>query len=170
MRLLRPFALIISVSTLAGCHKEPLCGDPALGKFVTYEIVDAATGRDWFAGPGRPPGDSLRLLASAFGPARPATRFRTGFRVGPVVVDGRLMRTHLLRISTTDLDTVMVQLRYGPAPADDPCGFGPALAALEITYNGRPAGTFRADVPTDSLSAIYRPVPWGKVLALRKRR
>ena len=51
-----------------------MCGIPAFGKFVAYELVEEAMGRDWFAGPGRPPGDSLRLLAQGFGFAQLARR------------------------------------------------------------------------------------------------
>ena len=169
MRSVRSAVLAVLPVLFASCHKEqPLCGDPAFGKFVSYDIVEAATGRDWFAGPGRPPGDSLRLLAHGFGPVQLARRVGAGYRVGPIDVDGRLVSTHLLRISPTDLDTVVVNLRYG-AVQNDPCGYGPPLEELQVTYNGRPNGRYRASVPADSLAQMYRSELGGIVVRLRKR-
>ena len=65
MRPLATISLFVLAAEFAGCRKEaPLCGDPIFYHLVSDEIVDAPTGRDWFAA-GRSAADSLRLLASA---------------------------------------------------------------------------------------------------------
>lgn len=162
------FLLTFCALALAGCQKEaPLCGFPAFANYVSYEIVDANTGQDYFAGAGRPSGDSLRLLANTAGPSLRAVKLGGRVRLGPAPVFGRPTIIHFLRFSTTDIDTVVVTLRYGPTPQQDPCGYGPALDQVDITYNGRPGGTFRASVATDSLDGFKMPL-WGRVVKLRK--
>ena len=91
-----------------------------------------------------------------------------GYRVRPVNVDGRRASTHLLRVSSTDLDTVVVEFRFGAAP-NDPCGFGSPFEELLVTHNGRPNGRYQTSVPADSLAQIYRSELGGKVIRLRKR-
>ena len=75
---------------------------------------------------------------------------------------------HLLRVGPTDLDTVVVELRYGAAQ-NDPCGYGSPLEELLVTYNGRPYGRYQANVPADSLAQLYWSELGGKVIRLRKR-
>ncbi|MDQ2793507.1 MAG: hypothetical protein M3Y12_05805 [Bacteroidota bacterium] len=108
------------------------------------------------------------MLASVFGPAQRAIRVGNAYRLGPVQIAGRPSPTFYLRFSAQDVDTVVAQLRYTTLTGPDPCGYGPALEEVALTYNGRPTGTFRASVATDSLSEFDMPQR-GRVVKLRKR-
>lgn len=157
-KALLPLAVLPLLAALCCRDKELLCGDPAIGTFLTYEVVDAATGQNWYAAPGRPPGDSLRFLPAAGMPtswyvSQPGQR-----RLGPLpiyssqaMVNNQQIITHYLRLGNGDIDTVQVTLHFNPNPPADPCGYGPVADEVAITYNGRPNGVFRASEPADSL-------------------
>ena len=148
------FALLLLAAALAGCHKEqPDCGDPVGPPSLTYEIVDAATGGPWFAVAGRLPADSVRLLASAGGAAAPAERRGQRLFIGPVAAFALAggPAPQYLRFGAHDVDTLLVQLRYAAVVQGGPCPAFPALEQVAVSYNGRPAGTYRADAPADSL-------------------
>ena len=115
MRPLATISLFVLAAGFAGCRKEaPLCADPIFYHLVSYEIVDASMGKDWFAA-GRSAADSLLLLASTQGPGQVAARVGTSARLGPIRVwnNQQSTITHLLRFGARDIDTVVTVLRFG---------------------------------------------------------
>ena len=139
-----------------------LCGDPAIGTRLTYEVVEAATGQNWYAAPGRPSGDSLRFLPAAGMPSPWVVPQPGQTRLGPLpvyssqpVINNQQIITHYLRLGNGDIDTVQVALHFDPNPPADPCGYDPVADEVAITYNGRPNGVFRASEPADSLSGNH---------------
>lgn len=170
MRTIRtiPFVALLSLWAVS-CQKEmPDCGSPIFGFETNYQIVDANTGQDWFAGPGRASGDSLRVLPARNGliMGQQAKKYGVIYRLGPAYVldEGQGSATQFLRFSAQDIDTVVVKFHYGPVQKG-PCGESKPVQAVEITYNGHPNGQFRADVPADSL----RSYGLLKTVQLRKR-
>ena len=168
MRQLTALSLLVFALGFVGCRKEaPLCGFPIVHHLVSYEIVDATTGRDLFAA-GKLSADSLRLLASDQGPGQVAVRVGTGARLGPIRVLNNQQRTitHLLRFGARDVDTVVTVLRFGPLQRGACEDFAP-FTEVEIIYNLRSNTILRANVPSDSL-ALYERGGRGKVVKLRK--
>jgi hypothetical protein len=123
-------AVLPLTAALCDRDKELLCGDPAVGTYLTYELVDAATGQNWYAAPGRPPGDSLRLLPSAMTPTPGYAHQRGASRLGPVavysfepVLNNQQTVTHYLSLGNGDIDTVQLTLRFAPNPRLTPAVF-----------------------------------------------
>lgn len=138
--------------------KELLCGDPVIGTFLTYEVVDATTGQNWYAAPGRPPSDSLRFLPVAGMPAPWYVPQPGQTRLGPLpvysnqpILNNQQLIIYYLLLGNGDIDTVQVTLHFNPNLAPNPCGYGPVADEVAVSYNGRPNGVFRASEPADSL-------------------
>jgi hypothetical protein len=164
-----PFLLL--GTAIAGCQdKLPVCGDPVIpGLRVRYQVVDAATGEDWFAQPGRTVPDSLRLLPTSQGLGQPAVRSGSRVLLGPITTLAGFNNgviTQYLRFNATDVDTIVTRFAFNTVQSD-PCGYGPGVNEVAIIYNGRPNTVFQASTAADSLdvSGYFG----GRVVQLRKR-
>ena len=167
MRRLRLcLTLAVAVGTV-GCAKEKInCGHGFTVGRLSYEFVDGR-GLDWLARPGAPPLDSLRRYNAKdrVRVERPAQRVRIGgYQLDESGVPdggGDRLYTQFPRLSATDTDTVEVLVHFGPLNNSE-CQRFHSYKAIEIRYNGRPAGSFVGDA-----ARVYS-ADWGLVVTLTK--
>lgn len=172
------YALLLAGALLAGCAKEKVsCGHGVPTPRLRFQIVDDQTGADWFDSPGSLSPDSLQRLNSAIYRYLSISRIDTKVQWATLFLGqdeyylpetgGELMDTYLLRLSTTDTDTLEARTQFGRL-ITDACQHQHYLQTVELRYNGRVSGMYSAS-SQPNVGNFYC-AGCEPIIALRKRR